>query len=1682
MRDDFPFKPNRGNLKRRSSLGLTTGAAAALGALAGCGDYGAGPQTITGTAGDDTISGGAGSDTITGDFADGTDYGGEKCPNEMMTETKMRDDFPFKANRGNLKGRSSLGLTTGAAAALGALSGCGDDDACPRTITWTAGNDTISGGAGSNTITGGFADGTDCSGPKCPNKKMTETKMRDDFPFKANRGNLKRRSSLGLTTGAAAALGALAGCGDDDSGGGAAAPADCTPGTTETMLVTEPDGVYVIGGCDAINGTEGNDTLNGTAGDDTINGSTGRDTINGGDGNDTIYGFYADIGFPLLDAGNTIMGGNGNDTIYGGTGNDLISGDHGNDTIYGDDGTDTAMFSGARAEYRIWRVGGVGINSDRYHILHMESDADRSDGRDTLTDVEMIQFGNEEPVELNADLADDNAAVAVAVRAPDSRTNDVAAGTMVTFNVSGWFTSADGATVTYAVSVPTGMGTATVDGNMVTFISPATTGMVTITVTASDVADETYDDVSHEYVITVVAPPDSTTPAVPVSTTPSAGTDRLTAAAAGGYLAGMAGDDTFISGAGNDNFYGNTDGVLQAAPGTDDTDEVVFAGELGDYTISAELHTFGEGATAAMNTPRVTVKDNNATEPAAPAVPNDGTDNLVGIESVKFLNGTADVVTDDVTLMIVRSGTDSAEILLGTAAADTFSGFDIFSPDYNPLYGRDGADFIFGFAGGDTIDGGDGDDTIYGGDGGDTIDGGDGDDTIDGGDGDDTIDGGDGDDTIDGGDGFDTIDGGAGDDTIDGGADDDTAVFSGTLGGHRVSASLSGMDVTFTVTDTDTLISNEGTDTLTNVEMLRFGTVTLSIVDDPDATGRSERRPEIILGDDMSDGATGAGNAVDGEGGDDLIFGFGGTDFLTGGAGDDVIDGGVGEDTAVFAGDVDDYNVTAALSGTTLELTVEDTNTTSDRDFATVDDEGTDTLIAVETVRFGLTDLAVVNHDTPITMRTEAETEIIVGNAMGNGMAGDMMRVEGHGGDDMIFGFGGNDHFEGGAGDDVIDGGNGIDTAYYAGARADYLIWQTATVADQVTYVQNKNSTNDGDEGRDELRGVEMIGFGTTAVIAIRDLTLDAAPVPTRLAIGNAAPPDFIRINDRTVDVSTWFVNGAPNSAFSYSIDDAAERAGLTINATTGVITLPAILAASTPVTVTASVDATGDYDDLTHTVPVISSSPTAGADWLIANSSGGQLQGLVGNDTFVSGPANDEFFGNSTAILQAGAGTMDTDKAVFARGVSDYTITAALHEFTSNPVMMNVPRITVTGRGTDTLVGIESVEFRNGTDTDTTDDISLMIVETGTVEAEILLGDQEANSALNGMDGSDFIFGFAMNDTIDGGNGDDTINGGDGDDTIYGGDGDDTIRGEDDVDTIDGGDGDDTIYGGDGGDTIDGGDGDDTIYGGDGGDMIDGGDGDDTIDGGEGTNTIIGGVGNDVIVVRHYIRAEDTVLYDGVRDDYLIWYTGYLREFGDRGYFIQDKDSMTNGDLGRDWVDEDIDFFQFGTNRVREEDLERDQDQVPVATMLATGISAPPAMTAFVANDTNTVVTFWFVNPGKTFIYSIDDTATTAGFSINPTLGNISMPGTLTATTTVTVTASVDETGDYDDISHEIIVTVPGSTSRVQEFSTELDGTSSGNGASSPATDDCDYVCPLSQEDYEAVTPVTSDGDYFGL
>lgn len=112
----------------------------------------------------------------------------------------------------------------------------------------------------------------------------------------------------------------------------------------DRVLVLLPDAGDVIMGTDGNNtleGTENNDTIQGLDGRDTITGEDGNDLVEGGDDHDVIFGGNGD---------DTLDGGAGNDQVWGGAGDDLVIGGVGNDTLGGSKGNDTIEAGGGNDE------------------------------------------------------------------------------------------------------------------------------------------------------------------------------------------------------------------------------------------------------------------------------------------------------------------------------------------------------------------------------------------------------------------------------------------------------------------------------------------------------------------------------------------------------------------------------------------------------------------------------------------------------------------------------------------------------------------------------------------------------------------------------------------------------------------------------------------------------------------------------------------------------------------------------------------------------------------------------------------------------------------------------------------------------------------------------------------------------------------------------------------------------------------------------------------------------------------------------------------------------------------------------------------------------------------------------------------------------------------------------------
>lgn len=210
-------------------------------------------------------------------------------------------------------------------------------------------------------------------------------------------------------------------------------------------------------------------------------------------------------------------------------------------------------------------------------------------------------------------------------------------------------------------------------------------------------------------------------------------------------------------------------------------------------------------------------------------------------------------------------------------------------------------------------------DTVHGGAGNDWIDIASGQDALFGDAGDDWLYGSNGVDSVDGGTGNDTLGGGEGNDTLNGGEGYDWARFGtndGQPAGSTLSLDFSGAAWTqtaFTVTD-----ANGQTDTLIGMEAA------------------------------LVDGSNGADTLTMGAG-NDIVYAQGGNDTLKGLGGNDTLDGGAGTDIAVYSGKRSDYVLTADTN--TGSLIIQDTRTGAGN-------EGTDTLINIETLRFSDGDVA----------------------------------------------------------------------------------------------------------------------------------------------------------------------------------------------------------------------------------------------------------------------------------------------------------------------------------------------------------------------------------------------------------------------------------------------------------------------------------------------------------------------------------------------------------------------------------------------------------------------------------------------------------------------------------------------------------------------------------------------------
>lgn len=560
---------------------------------------------------------------------------------------------------------------------------------------------------------------------------------------------------------------------------------------------------------------------------------------------------------------------------------------------------------------------------------------------------------------------------------------------------------------------------------------------------------------------------------------------------------------------------------------------------------------------------------------------------------------------------------------------------------------------------------------------------------------------------------------------------------------------------------------------------------------------------------------------------------------------DGAANGGTGNDSVTFSADL----VATGLAGLTV-LTGSGADTVNaaavtTRALAITTGSGNDTITGgggSDTIAAGLgtdtlTQTVAGSQTLSDTQATGAGTDTLSGievAVLTGSLSDDTISAAGFTGSTTISGLAGNDVITGGSGADAISGAGGLDTLR-GGAG---------------------NDTLDGGTGSDSVEG----GEGHDSVLGGSGDAVDT--------LSGGAGDDIIDGglgNDLLAETGTggFTVTNVAMTGFGTDVLASLELLRLVAGTGNDLIDLTGFSGLG------ATVYGGAGNDTVRGSAGFDSVIGDLGDDLLIGNDGNDILLGGGGRDRLEGGNGNDRLRGQGASgdVLAGGAGDDTLDGGDGQDSIEE-----------SGDVNFTLTNSSLTGRGTDVLIGIESASLTGGASANTISALAATI-------ATFLAGG-DGNDTIRGGSGTDRVEGGAGNDQIGTGSGDDEINGGSGNDAIDGGAGTDTVVVTGDTSiavtntqTTGGAPvGADTITGievaqlngGAGNNILDasgstlrtfltGGPGNDTLVGGNGDDRLDGGDGIDVTELiGTSivlTNTTFTGTGNDQVVSIESIR-----------------------------------------------------------------------------------------------------------------------------------------------------------------------------------------------------------------------------------
>lgn len=815
------------------------------GAFAGTGN--ALDNTLTGGAGVDTLTGGAGNDTYVVTSGDVIIEG----EGQGTDTVRSSGDYILGANLENLvltgtavsgTGNEVANSITGNDAANQLFGGGGNDSlnggngndvldggSGNDSLVGGAGNDTIIGGAGNDVINlgGGFNPGNDVIAYTVPGFGSDVV-----TGFSSSGGGQDRidLSALGITS---------------DNFASRVTIEDIEDGTTDDTRITVRDangnvmGTILLDEVEATgnNGVSINDFILAQPAPAPIRGTNNNNTLNGTANNDLIE---------ALDGSDTVNGNGGNDTIIGGLGNDNINGGTGDDTIIWN-----ANSSGSTDGRDIVNGGAEGGLGDTF-VINGNSSSETYGiytraAWDALPGNNLSSLRTDTEIVVTRRVGTTTSVIAELVDIEEIRINGgepTTSGSLGgdTIIIDGDFSGTSLRPNTITIDGNAGDDTVDISAlssaHRIVFRSNGGNDTIVGTIRPQDVIELPAGALPEDYEIT----------------TDESGVTTMTRGGHSICFTSVGGLPQFGSDEGHDDDEEAPPGNDGGDTGSEDDDEVENPGddngsgddneEDDDDSCGHDDEGAGSGDNGAGTTPPVTQPDTSVGSPI--------------------------------------SGTNGAEVLVGTAKGET-------------IMALDGNDNVLAGAGADIVNGGNGNDFLSGEAGRDVMFGGDGDDTMLGGSDADMLYGDAGNDRVFGDDGNDLIDAGSGNDTVYGGAGDD-----------RVMASVNdGNDVYYG----DDMMGGTGNDTLD------MSAITANITANLGANG-------------------GHGTVTSSQSGTDTIWGIenivtgSGNDTITANHAVNVIDGGAGNDVFRFlsVGDANGDTILGFQPGDRLDLSAIDAN------------------------------------------------------------------------------------------------------------------------------------------------------------------------------------------------------------------------------------------------------------------------------------------------------------------------------------------------------------------------------------------------------------------------------------------------------------------------------------------------------------------------------------------------------------------------------------------------------------------------------------------------------------------------------------------------------------------------------------------------------------------------------------